>query len=217
MDHSDAMGENIAERYFLGELTDEEAEAYEAHFFECETCAEYVREELTMLESGRAVALEEKRTAVAGPLPAAAPVVALAARPPRRAWVPLAAAAILAVGLGTPLLVRNDAPEIERGQFIEVQPSLERAATTTPVLRAGVPATILVPILSTDYPRFELSIRNAAKERIGDRLRVPAAETSEPIPLQSRPLPAGRYEVVIEGVREDGNRTEIAVSPFQVH
>ena len=43
MDHSEAVRLDAAEKYILGELSPEIREAYEAHFFECEECANEVK------------------------------------------------------------------------------------------------------------------------------------------------------------------------------
>ena len=43
MNHDAAVRDKIAERYLLGELTGEERDSFEAHFFTCQDCAEDVR------------------------------------------------------------------------------------------------------------------------------------------------------------------------------
>ena len=43
MDHQQATTIHAAERYLLGELSPEEREAFEAHYFDCSQCAEDVR------------------------------------------------------------------------------------------------------------------------------------------------------------------------------
>jgi len=42
MDHEQAMKNLVAERYLLGELTENERDAYEEHLFNCSTCFEQV-------------------------------------------------------------------------------------------------------------------------------------------------------------------------------
>src|SRR5258707_5889760 len=87
MDCTRVATEQIAERYLLGTLTEEEKDAFESHFFECDRCFD----ELRTLRSLR----EELRRA--------APSRAPASSTPRRrlpAWA-WAAAAVLVVGIGT--------------------------------------------------------------------------------------------------------------------
>jgi len=78
--------ESTAARYLAGRLTDDEAEAFEAHYFGCDRCWAEVR------------TARELRAALA-------PGAAVGA-PSRRPWVPLAAAAALLAALGTWMLVR---------------------------------------------------------------------------------------------------------------
>jgi anti-sigma factor RsiW len=44
VDHQSAVERNLTEHYVLGELSPEEAEEFEEHFFDCEICAEDVRQ-----------------------------------------------------------------------------------------------------------------------------------------------------------------------------
>src|SRR5262245_32593956 len=43
IDHEQAMKNLMAERYLLGELSDDERDAYEAHLFDCQTCFAQVK------------------------------------------------------------------------------------------------------------------------------------------------------------------------------
>lgn len=194
-----------AERYFLGELTDDEAEAFEAHYFDCARCAEYVVEELAMLESGREVAKAVQQA----PLN----VVPLTPRR-RRDWLPAAAAAILVLAVGTPMLMRDRAtPRVYSGEPIRIQFSADRgAATPQPVRGEIIQLDIEIPPI--DSPRFEVSVRNEAGEIVHQRHAYPAERTNVFLVLSG--LPAGTYNVVIEGVREDGNRSLVARQPFEV-
>ncbi len=53
MDHADAVALFLAERYVLGELDEEDAEAFEAHMFGCPICTEQVRLGFELLEETR--------------------------------------------------------------------------------------------------------------------------------------------------------------------
>ena len=50
MDHADAVALCLAKHYVLGELQEEDAEAFEAHMFGCALCAEQVRLGFEFLE-----------------------------------------------------------------------------------------------------------------------------------------------------------------------
>jgi hypothetical protein len=59
MDHSEAVRLQAAEKYLLGELSKEQREGYEEHYFDCPTCAEELRMTVAFMESARQVAQEE--------------------------------------------------------------------------------------------------------------------------------------------------------------
>jgi putative zinc finger protein len=100
--------QDLVPLYLAGKLTEEDAEAFEAHYFACATCREEVRAGALLREFyGK-------------------PAVAAAGRPAptRRSWLPLAAAAAIAfVGLGVWQLSRRTAEE--PGQPVLRGPSAE--------------------------------------------------------------------------------------------
>lgn len=193
----------IAERYFLGELPDDEAEAFEAHYFDCARCAEYVVEVLHMMESGREVA-------------AALPANVVPMRRSRSAWqwLPAAAAAVLAVTLGIQTFMPPKPRSFEPAS-VRIQFSAGRSATVSePVRGEEIQLDIDVPPVET--PEFEITVRDEKNELVGEPHRYPAERATEPISLVLTPLPAGTYNVVIEGVREKGSRSFIASEKFEV-
>src|SRR5271155_2887203 len=63
MDHQTAVEQKAAERYFLDELTGEDREAFEEHFFTCPECAGDVETLTAFAANARAVFREESRPA----------------------------------------------------------------------------------------------------------------------------------------------------------
>ena len=64
MDHERAIQNLAAESYLLDEMTPGEREAFEAHYFECPSCAEDVREALQFLtDAGEVLRSEPVRLA----------------------------------------------------------------------------------------------------------------------------------------------------------
>lgn len=104
MDHAEAVRTLAAERYLLDEMTAEEREAFEAHFFACAACAEAVETGAILAE-----AAGDDRTWARGrvaPFPSsAAPAVPPPGRRMAATWIPLAAAAVLALVVGYQSLV----------------------------------------------------------------------------------------------------------------
>jgi len=58
MDHEGAIRTNAAERYMLGELSRNDKDHFEDHFFSCRVCAEDVRDSAAFLENARSVLRE---------------------------------------------------------------------------------------------------------------------------------------------------------------
>src|SRR5947209_11924224 len=63
MDHAEATRIQAPERYLHGELTPPEAEAFEEHFFCCQTCAEELKLEDAFAQNVKAVFEEQPRFA----------------------------------------------------------------------------------------------------------------------------------------------------------
>jgi hypothetical protein len=59
MDHLEAKRLHAAEKYVLGELSADQRDAYEDHYFDCAECAEDVNATLTFVTAGREVFREE--------------------------------------------------------------------------------------------------------------------------------------------------------------
>lgn len=101
MDHIEAVKTLAIERYLLEEMTQEERESFEEHFFSCAECAEDARHAATLRDGVRS-GLARTKGAGAGPVESAR---VLPLRPAAAGWrssvaLPWAAAALLAVGLG---------------------------------------------------------------------------------------------------------------------
>jgi len=93
MEHEDAVRTLAPERYLLGEMDEPERDAFEAHYFACAICAESVRTGTILADAAQSGHVS----------PGVTQLVPATARPaPRRsrAWMPLAAAAALALVTG---------------------------------------------------------------------------------------------------------------------
>ncbi|HEX8253901.1 MAG TPA: hypothetical protein VF846_12165, partial [Thermoanaerobaculia bacterium] len=98
--------------------------------------------------------------------------------------------------------------------------SADRSSDAAPrVFAAGAPIVFDAEFTLPDDPfaRFELTVRNTAN---GATVVTPRTITREgaakPVVLLLPDLPAGSYEVLIEGVREDGKRSPVGRQPFEV-
>lgn len=209
MEHIEAMKSKAAERYLLGEMTDAEAESFEEHYFDCSVCANDVRDEAKVLEWGREIAREDRT---------GGKVVPIGRR--WKDWLPLAAVAILVIGVGLPtLMMRSDrGPSSEAGKILSLQVGVNRGPSE-PVRLASDQSLVLVVDFTTDdaaaYSRYELTVRDArgnVRRRLLNREEIEQGQATEVLSGS----PAGMHELTIEGVRKEGNRTEIGRQSFTV-
>jgi hypothetical protein len=213
MTHEEAIQSNAAEGYLLGELRDAERDAFEEHFFDCRVCAETVREGATMFAAGRALAQDEPSFQKFRP----------AKTGWTRSWASGAVAAAAAV------IVAYQGFIIPAMRTTAVMPRMEvvtPGTLLTGVTRSGENETNVrfegnesIEIYIDDvppepsFPRYRVELRDAQGNAIAASdasAKQVRNQEGDPVHLLLRPLPAGRYVVAVEGVREDGNRSEIA-------
>jgi hypothetical protein len=148
MTHQEAVDTLAAERYLLDEMSDEDRQTYEEHYFECETCADDLRVATAMMQgakegfassaTGRVVSITADRSAGR-----------------KTAWyrsaaLPWAAAATLAVVAGyeslwvVPSLRRGALPLVLTPQAL--RPQSRGAETVIPFEAHGGPTTLAIEV-----------------------------------------------------------------------
>jgi hypothetical protein len=107
MDHDQAMKMHAAERYLLDELSPEERDDFEEHYFMCAKCADEVRSAFALADNTQAVLKDEIRRAT---------TVTMKPRPSLTwwAWLRPAVAAPIAAALLLGVTVYQSAFEIPR-------------------------------------------------------------------------------------------------------
>lgn len=208
MKHEDAIRTEAVERYLIGEMTDDEREIFEEHYFDCPVCAADVTDGTRMMVAGRVVAAEDPRT------------WNVVSMPKRFQWLPAAAAASLAFTLlggqaGYLIAMRQQHNPTELVRVARLE---------TGVSRAGTPAEIPV-VRPGDELRFDVepsdgAVSYAAVVTCGGKTEsthgISREMAADAVSLRLGELPAGRCELVIQGVRKDGKRFRITSSPFKV-
>lgn len=191
MTHDDAVRTLAAERYLLDEMSDVERHEFEAHFFDCETCAAEVRAGARL----SAAAAE----AEAPPVPA--PVVPFR----RRSWptvvAPWAAAAALAVVAGYQALITIPAL---RGRLAPhaVTPLILRPATRgeAPVVSLAGPSPLVLSLDVNVAPasgELDYDVRQDTGTQVASgRTKAPLPGTPLLILLAEAPA-AGSYVVTL--------------------
>ena len=218
MDHNEAKTTKATERYLLDEMQPGERDAFEDHYFDCSECAEDVRDGAKMIAAGRQVAREPEPVREPGtvhPMP----------RRGWTGWVPQAAAAAVVAGFGgwygalqtvapraaaVALITRPAQVELDLGENRGPGAAQTRVA-------AGKPASLnfFIPV-HPEAASYRAIVRDATGGvRFEDSISAEETEKVVSLVLPAE-LPRGGYEVVIEGVRKDGNRFSITRVPFEV-
>lgn len=211
MNHSQAIETAAAERYTLNEMTAVESDEFEVHYFDCLECANDVRDYEAIRHGIRAIA----NPPVSRPVKWFPAAVAAIAGVKLATWLPSAAAAVLVVAFGI-------------DQYKDRQPAIDVAAANVPlvglsrgeasepfVVRAGQKFPVTIDVAMEGAVRYRAEIRDA-KGRVRASNDITLQQAENTISLVVGPLPAGSYDLVILGVRKDGNRSEITRHPFVV-
>jgi hypothetical protein len=208
MKHKDAIRTKAVARYLLREMSEDEQGIFEEHYFDCPVCAADVTAGTRMMIAGKGVAAEDPQTWNVVPV-----------RVHWFQWFPAAAAASLVLpllggGIGYRLAMQQHAPtELVRVVILD-----------TGISRAGTPAEIPT-VLPGDDLRFDVvpsddAVRYAAVVSCGGTTQstqgISREMAADAVTLRLGELPAGRCELVIQGVRKDGKRFWITSSPFKV-
>ena len=163
MNHQDAVQTQTAEKYVLGQLRGSARDDFEAHFFECEECAEAVRTSLLFVDNAAAELLTTPAYN-AQPKEAAERVRWIEWF--RRTWLtPVFAVPVLALAAVAALWVRDhDRLKTELSQalapqaFTDVQLDVTRGANPVSVVRSGRFFAVSFYINPDTLPRYAVEI-----------------------------------------------------------
>lgn len=226
MTHIEAVELKAVERYLLDELTPEDREAFEEHFFDCRECAFDLR--------AAAAFIDEAKVQLPAFVPAKAAAVAKPAeKNPKSidwfAWLrPAFAMPAFALLLGV-IAYQNisvipglrsaaEAPRVLSWQSIH----LEARSAPTPVEAdhaQGVDLMVDLPQQGV-YPAYSFEIYNAQGASVWKSPSTTPAETGNgtaSLYLPAERFPAGTYSLAIRGVQPSGQTTEIRRSDFEIH
>jgi hypothetical protein len=223
MDHRTAIRSGAAERYLLGELQGDERSDYEAHFFECQACAEELRDTQLFLAGAR--------KALATGSPAAAGIAERRSSPWWTLFWPLPLGALGALGLLLAIvayqslavlprlrdeLALAQSPRAASWHFLAVSRGEPAVIVSSP--RHPVVGLTLAPPAGPALPSYRCEVR-AGDGRLIWSLLVPGPAPGREIELvlpvsQLRP---GAYVIALApGSAAAGPGPELARYPFTV-
>jgi Putative zinc-finger len=211
MSHEQAVSKQAAERYVLAELSQEEREAFEGHYFDCPACFEQVQLGAEFLHHTRDVLDPE----------------------PEKGWLarmlgdlrrpaPAFASAALLIAVGTGLYQRVQladlkAPRLESHYTLVGQ---TRGSASAKVLNVSRKASLSLQVEFLRKPEF-VSYQTQIVDASGAvKSKTPVAsvvaDDSLTISVPADALDAGAYSVVVYGVTADGAKTEAGSGSFEL-
>jgi hypothetical protein len=223
MDHQEAIRLKLNEQYLLGELSPEQRDEFEEHYFDCRECANDVRTGALFVQQSKILMREEREresTRVPIPVPPA---------PPWLAWLrPVVAAPLLACLLAflgfqnlvtIPKLTQSNSATVMPAAYIKIGTYSSEVADVTVRPGQGFLIDAHIPPDST-YTSYVAKFYNPAGK----------LETSLPISLASPSavvrdqyflrIPAARasgtYLLVVAGVSATGDTKEVGRRSIEV-
>jgi len=182
MEHSEAHETMASARYLLGEMTGDEREAFEEHFFGCSECARDVRDGSTMIDAIRA---GKKRDGLK-PVSTVASIFSAAA-----------IVAVVFLGLQNAQLRREAEPRVLPSYSMLTIGT--RGAAQTVITDPSKPFVLYVDVPpQPNSSNYRIEIRDGSS-RAKVSLPVTAEQARETVTVYVPPhrLEAGRYSVVI--------------------
>lgn len=210
MNHEEAITNQVAASYLLGDLSAAERDAFEEHYFDCRVCAEDVRAGAAMFATGREVAANAPEVRRFRPLKWAASGAAAAALTMVVGYQSVIIPRVQSLAAPPVMEVLNPMPLVAgatRGEASDEEVISFKGNETHVIYRE-------IPDEPRFFPSYEVEFRNAAGKVLARSQILPELTSKllikgDAIPIQVRALPAGRYVLTIRGVREDGNRHEL--------
>lgn len=203
-EHAQVRTSHAIERYLLDEMSEDERLRFEDHFADCRVCSDDVRQGARMMAAGKVVAGEEPRSL--------APM-----------WLAPIAASLVGILVGWQGAVRmvppRIAPTLAVVEPVQIATDQDRAegSATPKQFRAGsdIDMDLWVPGRD-DAASYRISVTGPPDAKVPPPVSLSRRQAEDPVRLRLRGLPRGSYQLLIEGVREDGNRFPITRSAFTV-
>lgn len=240
MNHDYAIETHAAERYLLHELTEEERDAYEEHFFSCSICADEVKSASDFLDGARQVVQDELKKHIyrdanhysiwawfdwrtmRRPMPAMAcvllAVVSVFSIYQNRVTIP----ELRQMGSATPPVQAVTVAQLQHSRALLVREArgedsdrLSVSRGESFLLQFDVPPKVL-----GSYQFFQIEVETPAGVKKLS-LKISRKEASNPVqvPVPFGTLERGKYVVVIQGVNSNGTESGVkgdsACLPFE--
>lgn len=217
MTHEQAVKIQAVERYFLGELTDEQRDAFEAHYFDCKECFDQVQLSQDFQHHARAVLEDEPAR---DPEPEAAPgwLAALLGdfRRPAMAFV----SAMLLFAVGTGLYQHSEIASLKAPRVETTFMLAGESRGSAKLVQVSRDSTLSLRVEFNRKPEFVSYRAQLVSEsgKVKDSLPIPSGETDDSVTvsLPASALDPGNYALVVLGLTPDGRQTAVGSGSFEL-
>jgi len=220
MDHTEAIRLTAAERYLLDELSPEQREQFEEHFFDCAECALDLRAASIFIEQSKRVLAEEQQPV---PAPRLQPAKVQAGW---RGWlrpafaVPVFALLLAVIGYQSALLFRHPQVAVDNPQVVPWTTINTRTrGPITPVIRVAQGKGFLLFVSIPPDPRYSRYVVElydpAGKPEWSLTIEGKPDQDSFAVQIPPQEREAGTYSLSLLGII-DNQRTEIGRSTFEL-
>ena len=214
MEHTEAVNQYAVEKYLLGELSPEERNAFEEHYFGCEECSVDLR--------AATVFIAQSRKELARPIivPATEPKRKLFSFPSllRPAFaVPAMAAMLLVIGFENIVTVPQLKQEVAVASEPRILPSVtlvdgqSRGEEIRTVVAKAHELFLLSVDVSADSSRFSgyLCSLYSPSGKMVWQLQIPPSQAADTVPIQvpADSTEAGENTLLVQGVPLDGQNS----------
>jgi hypothetical protein len=224
MEHEQAVHNMAVEAYLLDELTPDEREAFEAHYFECAVCADDLRAASKFMEDAKGIfaadrpPLQPDRVAT----PKTSPGTWMRWLQPQFAGAALAVLVVV-VGvetLGTIPGLRHrlneaSAPQIVAPTFL---PPQTRGEPTPLKTISGQPAVLILDLPETSASELQFVVKSTdGRETFRVSEKTPPHRDPVTVFIPGSDLQPGRYTLLVEdGTANSPEAHELGQYPFEV-
>lgn len=219
MTHEDAIRTMASERYLLDEMSDEEREAFEKHYFGCATCAEDIRMAAIIEEE-----VQSSRATPPAQTPAMPPASGVVLRPARWSKVTTRSAVLpWAVAASLALVVGYQSIGTDRAVRDGLQPQALSPVVLRGATRGAVPEVALAADQDVVALSFDTIVEPGTADLAFDLLgpsgnallsgRAPVPPTGVPLLLlvpSDRLASSGRHTLVVR----NADRPESVVGEY---
>lgn len=221
MDHEEAIRLTATERYLLNELSTEQRDQFEEHFFACVECATDVRAGSLLIEKSTEL-LSEPALKAPSLVPKRAPAPSKWPAWLRPAYaVPVFALLLAVIVYQNTVTVPHMKMALSNPQllpFATINTRTRGASSSGVEPKRGQPFALLVKIApDPNFSSYRAEVYNAAGAKESSLLMNTTADQDDyVVQVPARDRDAGTYSLVLIGITNTGQTTEISRTPFEL-